>query len=72
MKTMIILILIHHHRVPSGFLSFLFKRFYLFIFGERGREGDRENIIVSVASYTCPNRDLACNPGMCPDWESNP
>ena len=24
-----------------------------------------------VASYMPPTRDLACNPGMCPDWESN-
>ena len=25
----------------------------------------------SVASCTPPNGDLAYNPGMCPDWESN-
>ena len=25
----------------------------------------------SVASRTPPTGDLACNPGMCPDWESN-
>ena len=24
-----------------------------------------------VASRTPPTGDLACNPGMCPDWESN-
>ena len=24
-----------------------------------------------VASHTPPTGDLACNPGMCPDWESN-
>ena len=24
-----------------------------------------------VASHTPPAGDLACNPGMCPDWESN-
>ena len=24
-----------------------------------------------VASCMLPNRDLACNPGMCPDWELN-
>ena len=22
-------------------------------------------------SYAPPTRDLACNPDMCPDWESN-
>ena len=51
---------------------------YLFIFRERGREEEREerNIDVQekhslVASHTPPTRDLAHNPGMCPDWESN-
>ena len=24
-----------------------------------------------VALYRPPTGDLACNPGMCPDWESN-
>ena len=24
-----------------------------------------------VASCTSPAKDLACNPGMCPDWEEN-
>ena len=24
-----------------------------------------------VASYVPPTGDVACNPGMCPDWESN-
>ena len=24
-----------------------------------------------VASHTLPPGDLACNPGMCPDWELN-
>ena len=26
----------------------------------------------SVASHTPPTGDLACNPGMWPDWELNP
>ena len=53
------------------------KRFYLFTFRERGREGERKrNINVweihwSVASHIPPTGDLACNPGLCPDWESN-
>ena len=48
-----------------------------FTFGERGREGERERNIdvreihLSVVSHTPPTRDLACNPGMCPDWELN-
>ena len=50
-----------------------FKRFYLFIFRERGREGEREGEKHQrvVASHVVPTGDLACNPGMCPDWESH-
>ena len=48
-------------------LSYLF--IYLFI--ERGREGERERNINVVASCVPPTGDLAHNPGMCPDWESN-
>ena len=46
---------------------------YLFIFRERGREGEREGEKYQcvVASRAPPMVDLACNPGMCPDWESN-
>ena len=49
------------------------KRFYLFIFRERGREGESkgEKHQCMVASHTSPTRDLACNPGMCPDWKLN-
>ena len=53
-------------------LGFL-KRFYLFIFGEKGRERQREGEKHQcvVASHTPPIGDLPHNPGMCPDWESN-
>ena len=56
-----------------GFSFLLFLRFYLFIFRQRGREGEREGkkyqcVVVSRAPHI---EDLACNPGMCPDWESN-
>ena len=48
-------------------------RFYLFIFRQRGREGEREGekrrcVVASPVPLT---GDLACNPGMCPDWDSN-
>ena len=42
----------------------LFKKDFL-NFRERER-----NINVCCLSYT-PTGALACNPGMCPDWESN-
>ena len=49
------------------------KRFYLFIFRERGREGEREGEKHQcvVASWAPLTGDLAHNPGMCPDCESN-
>ena len=56
-------------------MYFLFlKILYLFIFREREREGERqgEEHQCVVASHAPPTGDLSCNPGMCPDWESNP
>ena len=55
----------------SLFFFFFIYRFYLFIFRERGREGEREGEKHQcvVASCVAPTRDLACNPGMCPDRE---
>ena len=49
------------------------KRFYLFIFRERGREGEREGEKHQcvVVCCTSPTGDPAGNPGMCPNWESN-
>ena len=37
---------------------------------EGEREGEKHQCV--VASHTPPTGDLAHNPGMCPDWESNP
>ena len=57
-----------------GTLYFSFYKKILFIyFRERGSEGEREGQKHQcvVASRVPPTRDLACNPGMCPDWESN-
>ena len=48
-----------------------FLRFYLFIFreGEGEREGEVHQCV--VGSHAPPSGDLACDPGMCPDWELN-
>ena len=53
--------------------SFFLKRFYSFIFRERGREGEREGEKQQCvgASHMTLTGDLAHNPGMCPDWELN-
>ena len=55
-------------------LCFLKDIIYLFIFRQMGREGERqgEKHQCVVASHVPPTGDLAHNPGMCPDWESNP
>ena len=56
---------------PSVYLL-IFKSF-IYLFSERGegREKDREKHQYVVASRAPPAGDLACNPGMCPDWELN-
>ena len=36
---------------------------------EGEREGEKHQCV--VASRAPPTGDLACNPGMCPDWEWN-
>ena len=54
--------------------SFFFLRLYLFTFRERRREGEKHQCVrdtlIGCLSGT-PTGDLACNPGMCPDWEWN-
>ena len=37
--------------------------------GEGKREGEKHQCV--FASCVSPTGDLAHNPGMCPDWESN-
>ena len=59
---------------------FFLKVLFIYLFRERGREGEREGekhrcVVASHWSgninHAAPTGDLACNPGMCPDWESN-
>ena len=54
---------------PDGF----FFKGFIYSFLEREREGEREGEKHQcvVASHASPTGDLACNPGMCPDWDSN-
>ena len=56
------------------FYCVLFKKIsFIYLFLERGRKGEREGEKHQcvVASHAPPTGDLACNPGMCPDWELN-
>ena len=58
--------------VYSGALLF-FKKDFIYLFLERGREGERKGVKhrCVVACHAPATGDLAHNPGMCPDWESN-
>ena len=59
----------------TAFYFYLFfKRLFIYLFLERGeeREKERKGNINMWSPLMCPsNGDLAHNPGMCPDWESN-
>ena len=57
----------------TAFIFLFLKNNILFLFRERGREGEREEEKhhCVVASHVPPTGDLASNPGMCPDWELN-
>ena len=51
---------------------FTFLRFYLFLErGKVGRKRGRETSIGCIWYVPRPTGNLAGNPGMCPDWESN-
>ena len=53
-------------------INFLKKKIiYLFLKREGGRNKGRYKHQCVVASQAPPPRDLAHNPGMCPDWELN-
>ena len=53
--------------------DFLIFLFYLFIYRQSRRVGERkgEKHQCVLASHTPTGGDLAHNPGICPDWESN-
>ena len=55
-------------------IAFFKRRFYIFICRQRERVGEREEEKRQCVVVSCvpPTGDLACNPGMRPDWESNP
>ena len=51
------------------FLKDFLKDFLKGGVGEGEREGEKHQCV--VASFAPPTGDLACNSGMCLDWESN-
>ena len=60
----------HSYSVTTYFYFFL-KRFFNLFFreGKGERKGEKHQCV--VASCIPPTGDLAHNPHMCPDWESN-
>ena len=54
-------------------LCVCFLNDFIYLFLERGEEKEKgeEKHLCVVASQVPPTGDLACNPGMCTDWESN-
>ena len=55
----------------SAYTFFKKKILYLFIFRQRGREGEKYRCVTLVGSHTPLTGDLTSNPGMCPDPGSN-
>ena len=57
----------------GGNFSFFFFLNNLFIYFQREGKGGRkkEKYQCVVASHVAPTEDLACTPGMFPNWESN-
>ena len=57
----------------ASILYKFFRRHFIYFFRQRGRKGRREGQKHQcvVASHVPPTGDLACNPGLCPDWELN-
>ena len=65
-------ILLWHWLYEFKSTSFFKKIVYLFIFKQSGKVGERRReISVCGCLSPVPTGDLAHNPGMCPDWESN-
>ena len=58
-----------------GFFFLFLKKDFIYLFLERGEakeksEGEKHQCVIAFHAWV-PTRDLAHNPGMCPDWELN-
>ena len=64
---------IHFIHLPRLCSPHLFKKYFIYLFWEKGegreKEGEKHQCV--VASCTPPSRGLAGNPSMCLDWELN-
>ena len=57
--------------ITHRYYNISFLRLYFFIFKEKGKEGEGEKHQCVVASLVPPSGNLACDPGMCPEWEAH-
>ena len=59
--------------LPSLLFIYLFLKDFIYLFLERGegRERERERNMDLLFLVHAPTGDRTCNPGLCPDWESN-
>ena len=58
--------------VPLFFKEFFSKILFIYLFWEKGEEGRKRGKHQCVVASCVPRTgDLAHNPGMGPDWESN-
>ena len=57
--------------IANNDILFFFFFFFKILFIFRGEDGGERNINVWLPLTHPPTGDLAHNPGMCPDWESN-
>ena len=63
-----------YHLFQNRFVASFLKRLFIFIFRERGIEGEKHRCArdtLIIASRMPPTGDLALSPGMCPDLEQN-
>ena len=58
--------------LSGNYTEYALKKF-IYFYRQRGREGEREGKKhqCMITSWVPPTGDLACNSGMCPDWEWN-
>ena len=52
-------------------MDFFLIFIYLFLDRGKGRKKERERHQCVIASHAPPAGDLACNSGVCPNWEFN-
>ena len=68
-----VFVTLFYYFLTTKYFSFFKKILYIYLFLERGegKEKEKETSVCGCLSHAPSTEDLACNPGMCPEWESN-